>query len=79
MSNMNSALSTWQLVIMAVVPLMALVGWIATIFIVAREPRHPEAAAPAVSAAPAVPVASAHVATVRVSETGSEARDPVAA
>jgi len=70
---MNSVLSTWQLVIMAVVPLTALIGWIVTIFVVAREPRRPEAAA----AVPAVPVASADAATVRVGET--EARDPVAA
>jgi len=39
MSDMNSALSVWQLVIMAVVPLAALCGWIITIFVVAREPR----------------------------------------
>jgi hypothetical protein len=39
MSNVNSALSVWQLVIMAIVPLAALCGWIITIFIVAREPR----------------------------------------
>ena len=39
MSNVNSALSVWQLVIMAVVPLAALCGWIITIFMVAREPR----------------------------------------
>ena len=39
MSNVNSALSVWQLVIMAVVPLALLCGWIITIFIVAREPR----------------------------------------
>jgi hypothetical protein len=40
---MNSALSVWQLVIIAVVPLAALCGWIITIFIVAREPRAPAA------------------------------------
>jgi hypothetical protein len=39
MSDMNSALSVWQLVIMAVVPLAALCAWIITIFVVAREPR----------------------------------------
>ena len=51
MSNVNSALSVWQLVIMAIVPLGALCGWIITIFIVAREPRA-DAAAPVSSAAP---------------------------
>ncbi len=38
---MNSALSVWQLVIIAVVPLAALCGWIITVFMVAREPRAP--------------------------------------
>jgi len=55
MSNVNSALSVWQLVIMAVVPLAALCGWIITIFVVAREPR---AHAPA-AALPASPAWSA--------------------
>jgi hypothetical protein len=45
MSDMNSALSVWQLVIIAVIPLAALCGWIITVFIVAREPRAPAAAA----------------------------------
>jgi hypothetical protein len=54
MSNVNSALSVWQLVIMAVVPLAALCGWIITIFMVAREPRA-HAALPASSALPALP------------------------
>jgi hypothetical protein len=40
---MNSALSVWQLVIIAVVPLAALCGWIITVFMVAREPRAPAA------------------------------------
>jgi hypothetical protein len=51
MSDMNSALSVWQLVIIAVVPLAALCGWIITIFMVAREPRA-HAATAASSAAP---------------------------
>ena len=42
---MNSALSVWQLVIIAVVPLAALCGWIITVFMVAREPRAPAAVA----------------------------------
>jgi len=49
--DMNSALSVWQLVIIAVVPLAALCGWIITVFMVAREPRAPAATA-ASSAAP---------------------------
>ena len=60
MSNVNSALSVWQLVIMAVIPLAALVGWIITIFIVAREPR-PQAE---VAALPALPASEATGATV---------------
>jgi hypothetical protein len=86
MSNMNSALSTWQLVIMAVVPLTALVGWIVTIFIVAREPRRPYVAA-AAPAAPAAPAASAGAAAsgtavpaiARASETEPRTKEPVAA
>jgi hypothetical protein len=52
MSDMNSALSVWQLVIIAVVPLAALCGWITAVFVVAREPRA-HAAAAASSVAPA--------------------------
>jgi hypothetical protein len=52
MSNINSALSVWQLVIMAVIPVAALSGWIITIFMVAREPRARGAVA-ASSASPA--------------------------
>jgi hypothetical protein len=54
MSNVNSALSVWQLVIMAVIPLAALCGWILTIFIVAREPR----AQAEVAASSALPASS---------------------
>jgi hypothetical protein len=60
MSNMNSALSVWQLVIMAVIPLAALCGWIITIFIVAREPR-PQAEVAALPASPASEAAGATV------------------
>jgi hypothetical protein len=37
--NPNSALSAWQLAIMAVVPVAALVVWLIAIFLAAREPR----------------------------------------
>jgi hypothetical protein len=63
MSNVNSALSVWQLVIMAVIPLAALCGWIITIFVVAREPRA-QAAVVASSALPALPAAEVAGATV---------------
>ena len=59
MSNVNSALSVWQLVIMAVVPLAALCGWLITIFVVAREPREHAAVAAVSPAAPTAETASA--------------------
>ena len=34
----NSALSAWQLTIMAVVPVMLLVAWLIAIYVAAREP-----------------------------------------
>ena len=63
MSNVNSVLSVWQLVIMAVIPLTALCGWIITIFVVAREPRAQAAVAvlPASSATSASEAAGATV------------------
>jgi len=36
--NPNSALSAWQLTIMAVVPVALLFAWLIAIFIAAREP-----------------------------------------
>jgi membrane protein implicated in regulation of membrane protease activity len=41
----NSALSAWQLAIVAVVPLAALVAWLTAIFLAAREPRGQDLAA----------------------------------
>jgi hypothetical protein len=37
--NPNSALSAWQLTVIAVVPVAALVVWLIAIFLAAREPR----------------------------------------
>jgi hypothetical protein len=37
--NPNSALSAWQLAVMAVVPVAALAVWLTAIFLSAREPR----------------------------------------
>ena len=34
----NSALSVWQLTIMAVIPVALLFGWLIAIFVAAREP-----------------------------------------
>lgn len=39
MSDPNSALSVWQLTLLAVVPFVLLVGWLIAVFIAAREPR----------------------------------------
>jgi hypothetical protein len=44
MSNPNTVLSAWQMTIMAVVPLLALIGWLIAIFIAARAPRQRAAA-----------------------------------
>ncbi len=70
MSNINSALSVWQLVIMAVIPVAALSGWIITIFMVAREPRAHGAVA-ASSASPASPASPALLAGTAVAGNGS--------
>lgn len=53
--NPNSALSAWQLAIMAVVPVAALVAWLSAIFLAARQPRgraQASAASPVGAAAP---------------------------
>jgi len=67
---MNTALSTWQLVIMAVVPLATLVAWIAVIFHVAKEPVRTDVAVASVAAMPA---------TAGERDTAPAAREPVAA
>ena len=80
MSNMNSALSAWQLVMMAVIPVAALAGWIITVFIVAREPRRPKIAAAAPAAPAAVAVSgTAEPVTAGESEPERKVREPVAA
>ncbi len=40
----NSALSAWQLAIMAVVPVAALAFWLIAFYVAAREPGRPPAA-----------------------------------
>jgi hypothetical protein len=80
---MNSALSAWQLALMAVVPLTALIAWIVTIFIVAREPRRPAAAAAATAPPVAAPVSQSLVSQTPGAETAGESerqvKEPVAA
>jgi hypothetical protein len=74
MSDVNSALSVWQLVIIAIVPLTALCGWIVIIFMVAREPRA-HAAVAASSAVPAVAAGSAGPAGPAVTAVPATAGD----
>jgi membrane protein implicated in regulation of membrane protease activity len=45
MSYPNSALSAWQLAIMAVVVVACLSAWLIAVFLADREPRHDRAAA----------------------------------
>jgi len=40
----NSALSAWQLAIIAVVPVLALAAWLILVFAADRQPRHRRAA-----------------------------------
>jgi hypothetical protein len=75
---MNTTLSTWQLVIMAVVPLTALIGWIVAIFIAAREPGRPQAA-PAVPASPVLAAVSGPAGPAAAGESEPRAEEPVAA
>jgi hypothetical protein len=55
----NSALSAWQLAIVAVVPVMALAGWLTAIFLAARGPRRDRAAVAAPDAALPSPIQGA--------------------
>ena len=68
--NPNSALSVWQLAVMAAVPVVALAAWLTAIFLAAREPRG-RAQAAAVSPAGAD---SAHVMPRPVAREGEPAR-----
>ena len=57
--NPNSALSAWQLAVMAAVPVAALAVWLAAIFLAAGEPRR-RALAAAASPAGATAAGPAH-------------------
>jgi len=50
----NSALSAWQLTIMAVVPVVTLVGWLIAIYVAAREPARLDQAAALSPVEPAI-------------------------
>jgi len=65
--NPNSALSAWQLAVMAAVPVAALAVWLTAIFLAAREPHgHAQAAAASQADAAAPETRSAHVVPVPV-------------
>ena len=70
--NPNSALSAWQLAVMAAVPVAALAAWLTAIFLAAREPHgHAQAA----TASPAGAAAgSAHVVPRPAAGEGEPAR-----
>jgi hypothetical protein len=73
--NPNTALSAWQLAIMAVVPVAALAAWLSAIFFAAREPRgraRASASSPAGVAAPET--CSAQDAPAPVTGEGEPAR-----
>jgi hypothetical protein len=65
MSYPNSALSAWQLAIMAVAAVTALAGWLAAVFLAAREPRADRAAVSS-------PAGMAGTGTARISQFGAE-------
>jgi hypothetical protein len=73
--NPNSPLSAWQLAVMAVVPVAALVVWLSAIFLAARKPRgRAQAAAASPSGAAAPETCSAHVVPAPVTGEGEPAR-----
>jgi membrane protein implicated in regulation of membrane protease activity len=61
MSYPNSALSAWQLAIMAVVAVTALAVWLTAVFLAAREPRPDHAAAASSGASAATGTTAAHI------------------
>jgi hypothetical protein len=56
----NSALSIWQLTIMAVIPVALLFGWLIAIFVASREPGRQSLAAAGSPEEPAVTSISEH-------------------
>jgi predicted lipid-binding transport protein (Tim44 family) len=66
--NPNSALSAWQLAVMAVVPVAALAVWLTAIFLAARKPGR------LAQAAAAPETGSAHVVPAPVTGEGEPAR-----
>jgi hypothetical protein len=73
--NPSSALSVWQLAVMAVVPVAALAVWLTAIFLAAREPRGRARAAAVSPADTATPrTGSEHVVPATMTGEGEPAR-----
>jgi hypothetical protein len=73
--NPNSALSAWQLAVMAAVPVAALTVWLTAIFLAARQPRGgAQAVAASHAGATAAGAGSAHVAPGSVAGEDESAR-----
>ena len=75
MSDPNTVLSAWQMTIMAVVPLLALFGWLIAIFIAARGPRQ-RAAATSLAGATGSGTGSAPAATGAAVATAADQDEP---
>jgi hypothetical protein len=56
----NSALSAWQLALIAVVPVLALAAWLILIFAADRQPRHRAAGTTSLPRLPQLPPAQEH-------------------
>jgi len=67
----NSALSAWQLAVIAVVAVTALTAWLAAVYLAARDPGGHDRAAAGSPAGPA--------ATGEVEGAGADSRSPAAA
>lgn len=73
--NPNSALSAWQLAVMAAVPVAALAVWLTAIFLAARQPSgRAQAVAASLARTTAAGADSAHVAPGSVAGEDESAR-----
>jgi hypothetical protein len=73
--NPNSALSAWQLAIMAVVPVAALAAWLTAILLAAKEPRgRAQAAMASPAGTAAAGTSSTHLVPAPVTGEGEPAR-----
>jgi len=72
----NSALPAWQLAVIAVVAVSALAGWLAAVYLAARDPSEHDRAA---AGSPAGPAASGDTGAARDAGLGTGSRSPEAA